>query len=1096
VCVCGACGHPGRSGLRFCVDCGAALVACAGCGAAAEPGARFCGRCGRSLVTVDAPAPAPAGERKQVTVLFADVARSMELAERLEADEWSLIMQRLFGLCREAVERFGGTVDKFTGDGIMALFGAPAAQEDHARRACHAALRLAEAAAAYGAELHAARGVPLGVRVGLNSGEVVAGSAGVGAYTVLGHAVGLAQRMEGLAAPGGVFISEHTAALVVGEFRLRDVGRREVKGSATAVRVFALEAAPGGALAAGRRRAGSARLVGRESEVVALERSLGSAMEGRGRVVGIVGEAGAGKSRLCAELARRATGLGVTVRHTAGVSHAVTVPLLPILGLLRDYFTIAPAAAPAEARAVVESRLLGLDPAFAADLDLLFDFMEIADPARPAPQLGPEVRRRRVLDVLRRATARRSEREVVLLILEDLQWFDPYSVAFLQAWLPSLARTRSLVVTNFRPEFRASWMGHSYYRQLALAPLKDAAVDELLVELLGPDPAVAALAARLRDRAGGNPFFAEEIVRSLAGDGTLEGAPGAYRLTREVAQVRVPPTVQAILAARIDGLAVRDKAVLQAAAVLGRTFAEAALREVADLAAADLGAALDSLRAAELLQETGAPGEFRFWHPLTQEVAYGSLVSAVRGRLHRRTAAALTATSPDRLDELAALVATHYEAAGDHVDAARWQLRAGTRATRSDFPEARRRLRAAIGHAAVGPETEESMRVGVRARTLLLRFGARAGMDAAEADTLFAEARPAAERLGDAGLLCGLSVADGAARYWGGDAAGCLASWSEVRRQADRGTDRGLRAFAWTLTSAAYAYTGPLAEGLRSAETAVALCGGDLRTGTDHAGYSAHDAAHVGLTLMSLHGGRLVAAGRLARQTVALYRERPAAEFHAWTLTLFALIADSMGDAAQAEVSGRAANEALRLAEEAGAVGAEVKALQSLGVVALLGGAPTEAVTTLEKALAQARLHRSLLDEAWVLSYLARARLASADAAGARAAATAAAEVAARQGAKVLESLAHLVRARVWRETAVCDADLDAARVALAAGEALAAESCAATNAAFLAEERARLDDDIVALGAAADGYAAIGAGGHARRLRAELSAEGAAHSV
>lgn len=1103
---CATCRHPNKDGARFCSECGAPLTpACPGCGLAVGAGERFCTQCGSALgagrptsspaleaMSVPRGAP-PESERKQVTVLFADVARSMELAERLGTDEWTQVMQGLFAVCREAVEAYGGVVDKFTGDGVMALFGAPIALEDHARRACHAALRLVAGVADYAMTLRQ-NNVELAVRVGLNSGEVVAGSVGGdavgGAYTAVGHTVGLAQRMESLAELGAVRLTGQTAALVGGEFRLRDLGELAVKGSSLSVRVFALDGVSGGSAEPGRRRSGSARLVGRDEELAGLEASLRRAIEGRAELVGIVGEAGAGKSRLCDELTHRALHLGVTVRRVAGVSHAQTVPLLPILGFLRDFFTVADADGPAEVREKVSSRLMGLDASFEADLGLIFDFLEVPDPTRPSSQLGPEALRRRILDVFSRITARRSERETLLLILEDLQWFDMHSVAFLDAWLPLFPGSRTLVVMNFRPEFHAPWMAHSYYRQLPLAPLDDAAAGELLDALLGPHPSVGSLGEQLRARTGGNPFFAEEIVRALAGDGSLEGIPGAYVLTRPVGEVRVPANVQAVLADRIDRLAGRDKAVLHAASVIGRAFTREVLGVVAGLQGDDLAAALRALCAGELLQVGHVDGEYQFWHPLTQEVAYDTLLAAVRRRLHYAVAQTLADSAPDRHEQLAALVAAHFEAADHGLEAARWQVLAASHAIRASFAEAQRRLRLAIDHLATVPESEETLALGVRARTLLLRLGGRTGMDKVEADRLFAEARPAAERLGDPVVLARLTLADAVIRFWSGDPVGAAASWNEAFCLADQDDQRDLRALCTMGIGMALTCTGPLAQGSRSLQDSFDLCAGDSNLGVAHFGFSLHDAIHLMRAQVQLLAGDLTAARRLAQAAQGLFEQRPMVEWRSWTLSLFAHLADCSGEVGAAHDADDRAAVALRLARDTANIGAEVRALQATGVVALLAGRPVDAAASLTEALTLARKHRTgLTEEGGLLAHLARAHLAGGHREDARAAVDEAVAVARRQGARVVECLAHVVRARVFRETATNDADLDAARAALVAGETLAAEIGAGTYAAFLAEERELLDGTRIALSSVADGYDAIGAAGHARRVRADLAA-------
>jgi len=441
-------------------------------------------------------------------------------------------------------------------------------------------------------------------------------------------------------------------------------------------------------------------MVGREREFPVLEDALAMAIEGHAQVVGVVGEAGVGKSRLCDEFAQACAAQGVTVRRASGISHAQRLPFLPVLELLRDNFGIIEADSPQAVRDKIAGRLMSLDPALEDALPLLFDFLEVPDPARPPPRMTGDARMQRTLEILRRVTQRRSQREPLVLLLEDLHWFDTHSEAFLAELIPSYPGTRTLVLANFRPEFSASWMRHSYYRQISLQPLAPTAVEELLSAFLGLDPSLAPLREHLIDRTGGNPFFIEEVVRGLVEDGLLAGEPGAYRLTRALAEARVPATVQAVLAARIDRLPERDKRVLQTAAVIGRTFPQGVLQAVAMATGEDPMAALRALCAAEFLQEeAGAPHpEFRFWHPLTQEVAYGSLLSERRARIHGAVARALVDLDTERHDERAALIAAHFEAAGDHVEAARWNARAATWALRTSMEESRRHWLATIAH--------------------------------------------------------------------------------------------------------------------------------------------------------------------------------------------------------------------------------------------------------------------------------------------------------------------------------------------------------------------------------------------------------------
>ncbi len=800
----------------------------------------------------------------------------MELAEGFDPEDWATLMDRFFRVLSEGVARFGGTVDKFTGDGIMALFGAPRSLEDHARRACHAALYLRSAIA----------GLDLPVRIGLNSGEVVVGGLGEGGrleYTALGHTVGLAQRMEAMAEPGEVFLTEATARLVGSDFALRDVGSRPVKGSSEPLVVFALESSL-------RRRAtgGSTVMVGRAEEMGVLEVTLGRALEGQGQVVGVVGEAGVGKSRLCDEFARSAAVRGIIVRRAAGLSHARDVPLLPVLEFLRDYFEVADTDTRAEAQRKIEWRLLGLDPSFEEALPLLFDFLEVPDEDRPAPRLSPEVRLERIFALIRRITQRRSDRETLILLLEDLHWFDPQSVAFVERLIPSFPGTRTLVLTNFRPEFSPPWASHSYYRQLPLQPLDPDAVGRLLDRLLGQDDSLGPVAKLIADTTVGSPFFIEEVVRTLVEEGSLAGEPGAYRLTRPVEHLAVPPTVHATLAARIDRLPEGDRAVLQTAAVIGRNFTEPVVRLVSGRPADDITGILGRLAAAEFIQEVALDPveEYRFWHPLTHEVAYGTLLRERRATLHGAVAEAVIASEPDRLDELSALVAAHYERAGDRLEAARWNDRAGTFAIRSDLAEATRRWRAALGHLAAVPADDEGRRIAIRCYNRLIRYGARRGMDLAEAERLYAEGRAVAEALNDPAPLATMTYAYGSTMLWRGAVDEAVQLYLESARLADRTDDAGLRVACWAgVAMVSSWWTGPLSNGLKAGQTVIELCGDDASLGSNLVGYSPLAPVGLGFAENLFLRGQHDEARAVLDEVIAATQMRSDSEYLIWALS-------------------------------------------------------------------------------------------------------------------------------------------------------------------------------------------------------------------
>jgi adenylate cyclase len=608
----------------------------------------------------------------------------------------------------------------------------------------------------------------------------------------------------------------------------------------------------------------------------------------------------------------------------------------------------------------------------------------------------------------------------------------------------------------------------------------------MLAELLGPDPSLGPVAEQLLTRTAGNPFFIEEMVRSLADEGTLIGFPGAYRLTGSATTLRVPATVQAVLAARIDRLDGAHKAVLQSAAVIGRIFSETVLRRVAEHPEANLGAALNALCSAELLQATGSEGEFQFWHPLTQEVAYGSLVTTARRRLHARTAQALIATAAHRQDELAALLVTHFDAAEEHLEAARWEIRAGSRALGTDLAEAMGRMHSALRHLAAVPASAEAISLGVKARGFLLRLGGRTGMDLAESDRIFAEGRADAEQLDDPAPLGALLMSHGAAHMFGGDISGALSLFAEGCQRADRSLDSDLRAWAWASMGIPLSVAGPAPEALRATDVALGIVHGDPLFHSTHAGYNIPDYARFVRAVACTVAGRLDEARQLLLLARDCYERRPVADWRCWTLAQFAHLADCSGDPDLVDEAARTASTAMRVAVDAGSGVSQVVALQATGVAALLAGRTGEAIASLEDALDRARTHGIGWHEAGVLAHLARAHLARGDGPAAQKNAEDSIVVARRQGARVFECLGHLVRARVWRETAAGATDLAEARGALQAADALATETGAGTYAAFVGEERARLNGGDLA--AVAMGYETIGALGHGARIRAELA--------
>jgi class 3 adenylate cyclase/tetratricopeptide (TPR) repeat protein len=786
--------------VKFCGECGASLGAVSAAGGPALPVARE--RSPRTYTPkhladkILQSKSALEGERKQVTVLFADVKGSMELAEQVGPEEWHAILERFFSILTEGVHRFEGTVNQYTGDGIMALFGAPITHEDHAQRACFAALSLRDALRDFARDVKRRHGLDFATRMGINSGEVVVGKIGDDLrmdYTAQGHTVGLAQRMESLASAGSIYLSEHTRELVQVYFALEDLGEFTLKGVAEPMHVYELTGVGSARTRFDLSRArGLSKFVGRAQEMSALESALEQALAGNGQVFGVVADAGTGKSRLCFEFAEACRAKGIAVRTTTGVAHGKAVPLLPVLEFYRSIYGITEREDARSARQKIAGTVVQADESLVASLPLLFDFLGVPDPEKPvALEPGPE-RQRALLALLKRMTLSRSRREPAVILFEDLHWIDEATETFLENLVDAADSSRTLIVVNFRPEYRADWMRRSYYQQLALAPLDPRAFAEMLGETLGADPSLADLIGRIHARSGGNPFFAEEIVLTLIESGALVGAPGAYRLTRGVDALEIPATVQLILAARIDRLGEREKNALQSASVIGREFRESLLARVAGMDAGALGAALRALVQSEFLHETALypEAEYAFKHPLTQEVALGSQLRERRARVHAAVAHALLEIHAGKLDEQAALLAHHFESAGDAGEAVRWHERAALWLEGRDPKTGLHHWERLVELAGAEPQSADQARAALRACARLLNLGASFGFEFSRGEKFYLRGRALAARF-DGSALEPLLLAAFSRFVNGIDVALALEAADEALGMASRVSDAG-----------------------------------------------------------------------------------------------------------------------------------------------------------------------------------------------------------------------------------------------------------------------------------------------------------------
>jgi len=745
---CSGCGTENPDRARFCLECARPFARrCSHCGAELPAAAKFCMECAQPVVGAAQPTIEVApraytpphlaekilasrsvleGERKQVTILFADVIGSTELIQGRDAEEAQALLDGVTRLMMDAVHRYEGTVSRLMGDGLMAMFGAPVAHEDHAVRACYAALAMQEAIRAYADEARTRYGVPAEVRAGLCSGEVVVRTINDDLhmdYTAMGQTVHLASRMEQLARAGTSLLPASTLSLVEGYVQVRSLGLVPVKGLETPVEVYELL---GAGMARTRLQAAAARgltrFVGRDAEMGTLYAALERAAGGRGQIAALLGEPGVGKSRLVWELTHSHRTEGWTVLESGSVSYGKATSYLPVIDLLKAYCRIESRDDARTVREKVAGKLLMLDRALEPTLPALLALLDVPVEDAAWDALDPGQRRRATLDAVKRVILRESQEQPLLVVFEDLHWIDSESQALLDGLVESLPGARILLLVNYRPEYSHSWGSRISYTQLRIDALAEEGAEALLAGLLGDDPSLEPLKRRLLVWTEGNPLFLEESVRSLVETGMLAGERGAYRLAGPVAETLVPATVQAVLAARIDRLPAEEKRLLQIAAVIGKDVPDALLHAIAERSEEELRRGLAGLQAAEFLYEASLfpELEYTFKHALTHEVAYGSLLQERRKMLHARVVKGIEELYADRLEEHVDRLAHHAVRGEIWEKVVTYCQQAGARAFRyaalSEALENFERALDALGHL---PETRESQEQAIDIRLQL-----------------------------------------------------------------------------------------------------------------------------------------------------------------------------------------------------------------------------------------------------------------------------------------------------------------------------------------------------------------------------------------
>ncbi len=756
---CPRCQHDNPAGVKFCGECGARVEAlCPSCKTSNPPTNKFCGQCGATLGQVaagsDFTSPqsytpkhlaekiltskgALEGERKQVTVLFADMKGSMELLADRDPEDGRKLLDPIIEHMMEAVHRYEGTVNQVMGDGIMALFGAPLAHEDHAVRACYAALRMQESVKHYAEGVRRTEGVPIQIRIGLNSGEVVVGSIGNDLkmdYTAIGQTTHLAARMEQMAMPGSILMTTDALRLAEGYVQVKPLGLVNIKGLTEPVEVFEVT---GVGAARSRLQAAAARgltrFVGRDAETEQLRKAVEQAREGHRQLVAVMGEPGVGKSRLFYEFTHSHRTAGCLIIESGSVSYGKATPYLPVVNLLKAYFKIHDRDNQRDVREKVTGKLLTLDKTLEPALPALLSLLDVAVEDQQWQKLDPLQRRKRTLEAIKGLLLRESHVQPLLLVFEDLHWIDSETQSFLDSLIDSLPTAPLLLLVNYRPEYRHRWGSKTYYSQLRIDPLAAESARELLLAALGDDASLQPLKQILIERTEGNPLFIEESIRTLVETKVLAGERGKYRLIGSLEITRVPATVHAMLAARIDRLAPEQKRLLQSAAVIGKDVPFLLLQGIAELSEEELRRDLGNLQAAEFLYETRLfPDlEYTFKHALTHEVAYGSILQERRHTLHASIVEAIEQLYPDRLIEQVELLA-HHAFQGERWEKAVTYLRqAGAKAAdRSAHREAVsyfERVLEALKHL---PESrqkiEQAIDIRIEMRSSLLPLGEQA----------------------------------------------------------------------------------------------------------------------------------------------------------------------------------------------------------------------------------------------------------------------------------------------------------------------------------------------------------------------------------
>jgi len=746
---CPKCQFENPDDAKFCIECASPIeFHCPNCGAVTPATGKFCKECAHELRKpaeashVDYSKPKSytpkfltdkilttrssiEGERKLVTVLFADVANFTALSEKLDPEEVHQIMDGCFKILMDEIHRYEGTINQFTGDGVMALFGAPLSHEDHAQRACYAALSIQRVIADYGEKIKKDCGVEFAMRIGLNSGHVIVGSIGDDLrmdYTAVGDTTNLASRMESMAKPGTVLISKSTHRIVRDYFEYNPIGKIQVKGKEKPqdayelIKTTKIETRIHAAAAKG-----LTKFVGRKNSMAALQECLDKMLSGSGQVVGVVGEAGVGKSRLILEMRNRLRKKKYTWLEGRCIHYGSSMAYLPILDILKSYFEIIEGDREFIIKKKINDKIVDLDKKLSTVIPPFQDLLSLEVDDETFTRLEPKKKRERTFESLRDLFIRQSQNAPLILVMDDLQWIDKTTEEFLNYLIYWLGNTCIMLILLYRPEYTHQWGNKSYYTKIGLDQLGTASSAELVQAILEGGEVVPELRELILSRTTGNPLFMEELTHTLIENGTIQKKNNTYVLSRKTADIQVPDTIQGIIAARMDRLEDNLKQTMQVASVIGRDFAFRILQTITGMRE-ELKTYLLNLQGLEFIYEKSLfpELEYIFKHALTKDVAYNSLLHARRKEIHEKIGNAIEDIYASRLEEFYEMLAYHYSKSDNHQKAFQYLKLSGEKASGNYANwEAFGFYKEAINALKCLPETEENKKAQIEVYNLI-----------------------------------------------------------------------------------------------------------------------------------------------------------------------------------------------------------------------------------------------------------------------------------------------------------------------------------------------------------------------------------------